>query len=145
MAQSNPPLETPASKVLAEHQALRALLDEIERASADTRSAADEVKPRLDTLRDQLAAHFEGEESGGLFEQITEEAPEQVHECQKLCDQHAELLERIDELRTADAEARAQPAWGESVRAVVEDLAEHEATENELLSRVLDGSVEAQD
>ncbi len=137
--------DTPAGKVLAEHQALQSLLGEIERASADTSAAADEVKPRLDTLRAQLAAHFEGEESGGLFDQITEEAPEQAHECQKLCDQHTELLERIDELRGAEAEVRTQPAWGQAVRAILEDLAEHEATENELLSRVLDGSMEAQD
>jgi hemerythrin len=137
--------DTPASKVLAEHQALHALLGEIERASADTRAADDEVKPRLDTLRDQLAAHFEGEESGGLFEQIMEEAPEQAHECQRLCDQHTRLLERIDELRGAKAEVRVEPAWGQAVRALLEELAEHEATENELLSRALDGSMEAQD
>jgi len=143
MAQPTPH-DTPASKVLAEHEALHALLGEIERASADTR-AADEVKPRLDALRDQLAAHFEGEESGGLFEQIMEEAPEQAHECRKLCDQHTELLERIDELRGAEAKVRAEPAWGQAVRAMLEELAEHEATENELLSRALDGSMEAQD
>lgn len=144
MAQPTPH-DTPAGKVLAEHQALHTLLGEIERASADTRAAADEVKPRLDTLRDQLAAHFEGEESGGLFEQIMEEAPEQAHECRKLCDQHSKLLERIDELRGAEAEVRVEPAWGQAVRALLEELAEHEATENELLSRALDGSMEAQD
>jgi hypothetical protein len=137
--------DTPAGKVLAEHKALHALLGEIERASADTRAAADEVKPRLDTLRDQLAAHFEGEESGGLFEQIMEEAPEQAHECQRLCDQHTRLLERIDELREARAEARADPAWGQAVRAMLEELAGHEAAENELLTRVLDGGDQAQD
>jgi iron-sulfur cluster repair protein YtfE (RIC family) len=137
--------ETPAGKTLAEHRALRALLDEIKRASADTPAAADEVKPRLDTLRERLAAHFEGEEEGGLFEQIMEEAPEQAHECQKLCDEHASLLKRVDELRAAEAATRAEPAWGQGVRALLDDLAQHEARENEILIRALDGSVEAQD
>jgi iron-sulfur cluster repair protein YtfE (RIC family) len=136
---------TPAGKTLAEHRALRALLDEIERASADTAAAADEVKPRLDTLRERLAAHFEGEEKGGLFEQIMEEAPEQVHECEKLCNEHADLLKRVDQLRTADARTRADPAWGQSVRALLDALSDHEARENEILTRALDGAVEAQD
>jgi len=137
--------DTPASKTLAEHRALHALLEEIERASTDTAAAADEVRPRLDTLREQLAAHFEGEEEGGLFEQIMEEAPEQAHECEKLCNEHAGLLERVDELRTADASTRADPAWGQDVRALLTALADHEARENEILTRALDGSVEAQD
>ena len=139
------PDETPARKTLAEHQALRALLDEIEKASADTRTAADEVKPRLDTLREQLAAHFQGEEESGLFEQIMEVAPEQAHECQKLCDQHVGLLKQVDELRAAHAEARATPSWGHDVRALLAALADHESRENEILTRALDGSVEAQD
>jgi iron-sulfur cluster repair protein YtfE (RIC family) len=136
---------TPAGKTLAEHRALRVLLDEIERASADTAAAADEVKPRLDTLRDRLAAHFEGEEQSGLFEQIMEEAPEQAHECQKLCDEHAGLLKQVDELRAADAGTRTDPAWGKGVRALLDALADHEARENEILTRALDGSVQAQD
>ncbi len=137
--------ETPAGKTLAEHRALHALLEEIERASADTAAAAGEVKPRLDTLRERLAAHFEGEEQSGLFEQIMEEAPEQAHECRKLCDEHAGLLRRVDELRAADAEARATPSWGHDVRALLAALADHESRENEILTRALDGSVEAQD
>ncbi|MGD8896273.1 MAG: hemerythrin domain-containing protein [Acidobacteriota bacterium] len=144
MAQSPSP-DSPAAKTLAEHRALHALLEEIERASDDTRTAANEIKPRLDTLRDQLAAHFEGEEEGGLFEQIMEEAPEQAHECQKLCDEHSGLLDKVDDLRSADAETRANPGWGARVRAFLEDLDRHESRENEILIRALDGSMEAQD
>jgi hypothetical protein len=144
MAQSSSP-ETPAEKTLAEHRALHALLEEIERASTETSAVADEVKPRLDVLRDQLAAHFAGEEEGGLFEQILEEAPEQAHECEKLCEEHQGLLDRVDDLRSADAATRADPGYGASVRALLEALDRHESRENELLTRVLDGSMEAQD
>jgi iron-sulfur cluster repair protein YtfE (RIC family) len=143
MTQS-PSQDTPAGKTLAEHNALHALLEEIERASADPAAAA-ALSPRLETLREQLAAHFEGEETGGLFEQIQELAPEQAHECAKLCDEHLGLLEKVDELRAADATTRSEPGWGARVRAVLEDLSRHESRENELLIRVLDGSMEAQD
>lgn len=136
---------TPAGKTLAEHRALRALLDEIERASADTTAAADEVKPRLDVLRERLAAHFEHEEHSGLFEQIVEEAPEQAHECEKLCNEHTGLLKQVDDLRGADAATRGDPAWAQGVRSLLNALASHEARENEILTRALDGSVEAQD
>jgi iron-sulfur cluster repair protein YtfE (RIC family) len=139
------PHETPAAKTLAEHHALHALLEEIERATADTAAAADEVKPRLDALRERLAAHFEGEEQGGLFEQIMEEAPEQAHECEKLCNEHEGLLRQVDDLRAADAATRADPEWAQGVRALLAALASHESRENEILTRALDGSMEAQD
>ena len=136
--------DTPAGKTLAEHRALHALLDEIEKASAGA-DAAETLASRLDILRERLAAHFDGEEQSGLFEQIQELAPEQAHECAKLCDEHLGLLEKVDELRAADAAARAEPGWGARVRAVLEDLSRHESRENEILMWALDGSVEAQD
>ena len=135
--------DTPAGKTLAEHRALHALLEEIE-ASASA-GAAETLASRLETLRERLAAHFDGEEQSGLFDQIQELAPEQAHECAKLCDEHLGLLRQLDELRAADSEARASGAWTRGVRELLAHLAQHEATENELLTRVLDGSMEAQD
>jgi hypothetical protein len=55
------------------------------------------------------------------------------------------LLKRVDELRAADASTRADPAWGQGVRALLNALTDHEARENEILIRAIDGSVEAQD
>lgn len=137
--------QTPAEKTLAEHRALNTLLDEIEQAAANAATAAETLPPRLHTLHERLADHFETEEEGGLFEQILELAPEQAHECEKLCSEHQGLLKRVDELRRADADARTDPGWGASVRSVLAELSRHESRENELLSRVLDGSMEAQD
>ena len=96
MTQSPSP-ESPARKTLADHRALHGLLDEIERASADAASAAEQLPSRLDTLHERLAQHFEDEESSGLFEQIQELAPEQAHECKKLCDEHLGLLKKVDD------------------------------------------------
>ena len=139
--------DTPAGKTLAEHRALHALLEEIEEASgaAGGVAATETLTARLDTLRERLAAHFDGEEKSGLFEQIKELAPEQAHECAKLCDEHLSLLQRVDDLRTAGPEVQATAAWTEGVRTMLSELAHHEAVENELLTRVLDGAMEAQD
>ena len=136
--------DTPVRQTLAEHRALRALVDEIEGASTQTPAAV--LKALLDTFWERLAAHFEGEEgTGGFFEHILEEAPEQAHECGRLRDEHAGLLKRLDELRSASAEAMQQPAWAQGLHAFLQDFTLHEGRENELLTRTLDGSVEAQD
>jgi hypothetical protein len=146
MTQS-PTHATPASKTLAEHRELHALLDEIQQASASPTIAevAQSLVGRLDDLRERLAAHFDGEERSGLFEQIRELAPEQAHECAKLCDEHLSLLKRVDHLRAAETEVRQSPEWLAGVRVLLSELSRHEAAENELLTRVLDGGDQAQD
>ena len=138
--------DTPAGKTMAEHRALHALLGEVEKASADPGSVATDeaLTKRLDTLHERLAAHFAGEEESGLFEQIQELAPERAHECTRLCEEHSGLLGRLDELRGVDLAAR-DGDWAAGIRAFLDSLTEHEALENEILTRVLDGSEQAQD
>ncbi len=139
--------DTPAGKTLAEHRALHVLLGEVEKASSNPESAATDeaLVERLNVLRERLAAHFEGEEQSGLFEQIEELAPERVHECDQLCEEHSGLISRLDALRGADADARRAADWTKGIRALLDDLASHEARENEILTRVLDGGDQAQD
>jgi hypothetical protein len=97
------------------------------------------VAARLDSLRGPLGAHFEEEERGRLFEEIEERAPEQALLCARLRAEHGGLLLRLDSLRTASPESRRTPAWSHDVRALLADLAGHEETETELLTRTLDG------
>jgi iron-sulfur cluster repair protein YtfE (RIC family) len=138
--------DTPAGKALAEHRALHTLLGEIERETGEDAGAAeDALVSHLHSLRDRLAAHFDGEEQSGLFEQIRELAPEQAHECARLCDEHLDLLRELDDLQSAEARPTEAGTWREGVRNLLARLAEHESKENELLNRVLDGSMEAQD
>ena len=136
--------DTPAGRTLAEHRVLHALLAEIEEETGrEGGAAAETLAEHLDTLRERLAAHFEGEEQSGLFEQIRELAPEQAHECARLCDEHLDLLRQLDGLRGVDA--RASATWIQDVRTLLTRLGDHESRENEILTRVLDGSMEAQD
>jgi hypothetical protein len=138
-----------AQVVADDHRALRAVVAEI-RAALGGRGprvaqGPDAVAARLDVLRGRLGAHFDEEERVGLFEQIVQVAPEQAPGCARLQAEHLELLARLDELRAARIEARRDEAWGSGVRGILDALADHEARENELLTRVLDGAVEAQD
>jgi hypothetical protein len=103
------------------------------------------VAARLDILRGRLAAHFGEEERAGLFDQIVEQAPGEARECTRLLGEHTALLHRLDDLRTANPEARRRPAWGYAVRSLLGELSGHESRENEVLCRALDGSTGAQD
>jgi len=146
MTHSTTAHDTPAGKTLAEHRALHALLGEVERATAGPAGAATDkaLIGQLRNLRERLAAHFTSEEESGLFEQIRDLAPERAHECSRLCDEHTGLLERLDALRSAGAGDRGGD-WAAGVRAFLDALSGHEARENEILTRALDGSEQAQD
>jgi iron-sulfur cluster repair protein YtfE (RIC family) len=139
------PVGTPAHRVAEEHRVLRQLLAEIKSASAHPSGGPDAVAAHLETLREFLSEHFEEEESSGFFEQIEELTPEKAHECEALCAEHEGLLQRLDELREVGPEARREAAWGTGVNALLHALSSHENRENELLTRALDGSDQAQD
>jgi len=138
-----------AQVVSNDHRALHAVVAEI-RAALGGRGprgsqGPDAVAARLDVLRGRLGAHFDEEERAGLFEQIVQVAPDQAPACTRLQAEHLDLLARLDELRAARVEARRDEAWGSGVRVILDALASHEARENELLTPILDGAVEAQD
>jgi len=147
---TEPPVATRAARTAAsEHRRLRELLaqveDAFERPSPCAGIGPDVVAARLDALRGPLRAHFEEEERGHLFEEIEERSPEQAPLCARLRAEHASILRRLDALGTATPEGRRGPAWGRDVRALLADLAGHEESETELLTRTLDGSIAAVD
>jgi hemerythrin-like domain-containing protein len=138
-----------ARTAAGEHRRLRQLLGQVEDAFARTSpragSGPDVVAARLDSLRGPLRAHFEEEERAGLFEGIEERAPEQAPLCTRLRAEHARLLGRLDALRQASPLGRREPAWSRDVQTLLDDLARHEETETDLLTRTLDGSTGAGD
>jgi hypothetical protein len=133
-----------ARNVVDEHRLLRALLAQVKEAFArpapHAASGPDVVAARLDTLRGPIGAHFEEEERAHLFEEIEDLAPEQAPACARLRGEHSGLIRRLDSLRRASPEARRGPTWGQDVRALLDDVARHEARETDLLTRAIDGS-----
>jgi hypothetical protein len=144
-----PTVASSARSVIDQHRELRSLLAEVESALAArgrrTAGGPDVVAARLDILRGRLAAHFGEEERAGLFDQIVQRDPGEARACHRLLAEHGLLLRRLDEIRSADPEARRRPAWGGAVRRLLDELVGHESRENELLTRALDGSVGALD
>jgi Hemerythrin HHE cation binding domain len=138
-----------AGTVAEEHRLLRALIAEIEAALKGKplrhSSGLDVVAVRLDTLRGPLGAHFDEEERAGLFERIEEAAPEHAAACARLREDHGRLLIRLDALRRVTPEGRRGAEWARGVRALIEELSDHETRETDLLVRSLDGGSGAPD
>jgi iron-sulfur cluster repair protein YtfE (RIC family) len=144
-----------AESVLAQHKELHELLDKIEAALAARPPVADsgpwlmDLSSCLETLRPQLEAHFAHEEAGGLFEEIEEAMPESASLCARLSGEHGALVAKVESLCAESGQA---PADDEAVEALVgrcglllKELANHEALEDDLLFRALEGGIAAQD
>lgn len=98
-------------------------------------SGPDVVAARLDTLRGPLRAHFDELERSGRFERIAEQAPERTELCDRLRREHRSLLQQVDHLRSANVIERRGAWWSREVRALIDELARHEAREAALLAR----------
>ena len=124
----------------AEHRELDKRLRRIEREWTDRPSkAVPQVILDLQTLRLDLAHHFEEEESGGCLDEAVSRQPSLGHEADRLQREHPELLKQLDRPiemlkgRTQPDE-RANKAK-EEFRHFAEALHAHEAAENRILEQ----------
>ncbi len=144
-----------ADSVLEQHKHLRVLLDEIAATLGGAHTASEgpawlaQLAARLGDLQPQLQAHFDHEESQGLFEEIEGSLPEAAGDCARLSGEHESLVADVSEiLRQAGVAGEAEDgrqALVSRVRALLEALARHEALEDDLLFRALEGGISAQD
>ena len=144
-----------AESVLAQHKELHELLDKIEAALAARPPVADSapwlegLSSCLDTLRPQLEAHFTHEEEGGLFEEIEEAMPESASLCARLSGEHGTLVVKVEilcaECGQAAPDDEALDALAGRCGLLLKELANHEALEDDLLFRALEGGIGAQD
>jgi len=160
MQEKSPPQNPPrrfaqADSVLEQHKQLRVLLDEIAATLAGTPAGAEgpawlaRLAAGLGDLRPQLQAHFDHEEAQGLFEEIEGSLPEAAEDCTRLRGEHQSLVAEVGEIQRqvgagGGAEDGAQ-ALTRRVHALLETLARHEALEDDLLFRALEGGISAQD
>lgn len=139
----NPYLE----QALSEHRELHHLVEELRRRLAPTGSQAtraeyDRGLEDLAQLRDRLAAHFETEEAGGVFDEAISRCPRIAPQAASLQRQHAQFVKLIDGLlRPADG-------WREhwdDVRTRFERFSEkleaHEEAENGILGRAFNVAI----
>ncbi len=144
-----------AESVLAQHKELHEVLGKIEAALADRPPVGDSAPwlgrlcSCLETLRPQLVAHFTHEEEGGLFEEIEEAMPESSNLCARLNREHGSLVARVVSLCAETSQGlgdeKALEALAGRCRVLLKELANHEALEDDLLFRALEGGIAAQD
>ncbi len=120
-----------------EHAELRQLIGTIQKNLADPSRPAALVKNQLTALGQKLEDHFQTEEHGGFFAQITDQAPRLATQADKLCDEHQALL--VELLAITDqtqADLRANSTWAnlqQAFHAFSKHLMNHESEENEML------------
>lgn len=98
----------------------------------------------LDALSGLLRPHFtREEEAAGLFEIIETAQPESVRQCTVLRAQHGALLDRLgaleQKLNAPPHDAKSVETLLAGIRALLAALSRHEAAENVLLLRTMEG------
>lgn len=100
---------------------------------------ADDVIAQLGSLHEYLQQHFEAEEQSGVHEQFVELMPEVQKTVSRLYLEHREALRSLEELR--EFRCNGSPdrikSFGVQVGRLVNLLYEHEALEDELVTKTL--------
>jgi hypothetical protein len=136
----HPPLE----KIRAEHFALgqrvRRLEAEFQQRQREASGAAwaDNLLELLDEFDRELREHFAFEERGGYFSEILAAAPRLAPRVARLKEHHVEFGEYCGRLLDAARNAASESDWDDvqtRAEALLMALREHEAEENELVSK----------
>jgi len=129
-------------EILDDHAHVRGLLGGLEEhldrpvePEAEWRS---ELQVTLSDLHRRLQRHFKSEEKGGVHERLMQEAPRLAHRLDELFADHPAILERLTGLLASlSEEGGASPldvrALTDGTRQLIEQLSEHEASENEVM------------
>ena len=132
-------------KMDREHAQLAQKLEELSEALVD-RKNIDLLAHRLSTTRDEVSAHFKLEEEGGYLDDAVSYAPQWIGQGQRLLDQHAELLGRIETLlKMVTSKAGRKPNWDEIEQQgheFVSLLIEHEKEESTLIQEAYEDDLD---
>lgn len=138
-------------EALEEHQELRASVADLEDFLEKPRprigqkgyhSWASNLSTRLVGLHDMLFRHFRSEEEGGLMEELSAMHPRAAAKIESLEGEHGQILEGIRDvmsacLRYSEGKEPADPRLRMRVKKVLEQTAEHERVETELIQELL--------
>lgn len=138
-------------EALEEHQELRAQVADLEEFLAQPRPRIGQkgyhtwgtsLSVRLVALHDKLFRHFRSEEEGGLMEELSALHPRAAAKIEALGGEHGQILEGIRNvmsasLRYSEGKEPADPRLRMRVRRVLEQTAEHERVETEMIQELL--------
>jgi len=136
-------------RIRQEHERLRDLLGQITREMSARKGTAADLAQQLRSLRDQLHAHFVEEEEHGFFDQITSQAPRLSGQTEKLCEEHVDMLDKLDKLVGQAEQGDGSDDWWSGLVKAFHDLSrelmQHEHEENELLQKVYSDDIGEKD
>lgn len=136
-------------RIRQEHDRLRGLLGQISREMSARKGGAAALVRQFQSLRDQLHTHFVEEEDHGFFEQINNQAPRFSSQTNKLCEEHVDMLERVDTLIIQAEQGDGSDDWWSVLVTAFHDLSrelmQHEHEENELLQQAYSDDIGEKD
>jgi hemerythrin len=129
------------------HEVLR---DDLQRLHADVQSPATanlmDVCGRLGAVRDHVANHFRLEEEGGYMDAIGKRQPRLDHAIRKLAEEHASLLQSLDQIIQEASRATAiDDRLCRRITAWVASVLQHEDRENRFIQDAYDLDIGAND
>jgi hypothetical protein len=105
-----------------------------------------ELRTRLGRTRTHITEHFRFEEKNGYMAAVRKREPRLDRTVQQLADEHRQLAQTLDALIDQAGVARTlDEALREKVRAWVEKVHKHEASENDLVQDAFNLDVGAED
>ena len=132
-----------------EHEELRESIGSLLHTIRTRSVKAKEIKPLIAQLCQRLKTHFEEEEAGGFFADITQQAPRLSREVDTLCEEHTKLLDEAVELAEKSGHCQDTDAWWNTIEQEYEQLRKqllhHESDENLLLQQAYNEDIGTQD
>jgi len=132
-----------------EHTRLTELLERIQHTLASPQADPAHVAEMFQELGAQLLAHFDQEEHGGYFTEVTERAPHLRSRASALEQEHADLAARLVALKQAaamkNAEALGWQRLQQEFAGFFESFRVHEAAENKLLQEAYNDEIGVKD
>ena len=138
-----------AAQVLEEHEHLRELIADLKTfleaprpkiGEKGSHTWSSELSQRLVTLHDELFRHFRFEDEGGMVEELTVAHPRFADRINEVVAEHPQMLKAVrsimvDALSYSEGEKPEDPKLRRRVLAVLDQLAEHERKETDLIQR----------
>lgn len=130
------PKSGPYGRILEDHLALKALLQQIETALTGKTATIAEVSDLLARLGDDLVKHFALEEDGGYFSEAVLRAPQLLSKANELMAQHPKMCTLARDLVDLGPAQQGDQWWQETrqrFQAFKTELLKHERREDQLL------------
>ena len=128
-----------ARRIWEQHRDLMLQVDRLKVLAAGDTTVLPEHRLRellshdVERLRQRLRQHFAFEESSGYLRPVLNRRPEMADQVEGLRQQHQDVLARLLSISESLSKGGDLPAAREGLAAVLQDLADHERKEGELL------------